>query len=321
MSHLRIGTRGSALATWQAEHVRAALLEAHPGLRVELEVIRTKGDRVLDVPLARIGGKGLFTKEIEEQLLAGAIDLAIHSLKDVPVALPDGLTLAAVSAREDPADVLVSKGGLALEDLQRGGRVLSGSLRRQAELLHRRPDLVVEPIRGNVGTRLRKFDESDADAIIFARAGLARLNLLDRVAQRFEPADFPPAPGQGALAVEIRSDDARTAELCRALEDPESRTATSAERAFLEALGGGCQVPVGAYGRLSGQPQQLRLTGMVAGLDGVRLLQQTICTPAAGPQEAAEAGRRLAGMLEQDGAREILDAVLGRPAQDAEGLR
>ncbi|MHC4480990.1 MAG: hydroxymethylbilane synthase, partial [Planctomycetota bacterium] len=281
MRLLTIGTRGSALALWQAGFVRSALTEAHDGLRVELEVVRTRGDRIKDAPLNKVGGKGLFTKEIEQKLLSGEVDLAVHSLKDLPVDLPEGLALAAVTAREDPADVLVAAGGSGLEGLPEGAEVWTGSLRRRAQLLHRRPDLQVRPVRGNVETRLRKFDESGADAIVFARAGLARLGLLGRVTERLDPASFLPACGQGALAVEVRADDGRTARLCRALDDLDCRIATMAERAFLRELGGGCQVPIGAFARREASSPSFLLTGMVAGLDGARLLRGTLSIPAA----------------------------------------
>jgi hydroxymethylbilane synthase len=312
MTKLRIGTRGSALAMWQAQWVLDALRRAHPGLEVVIEVIRTTGDRVQTAPLPAIGATGLFTKEIENALLEGAVDVAVHSLKDLPTRLADGLALSAVPAREDPADALVAAPGRALQTLPRGGRLLTGSMRRRAQVLHRRPDLSVEGVRGNVQTRLRKFDESGADAIVLACAGLARLGLGGRIAERLEPADFVPAPGQGALGVETRADDARTLALCGALDVLELRLAVTAEREFLAALGGGCQVPIGAYAR-PGAAGGLALTGMVAAPDGSRLLKRALCAPAATEGEACDLGRRLAEALGADGCQRILDEVAGTP--------
>ena len=319
MTDLRIGTRGSLLAMWQANFVRASLQERHPGLRVELEIVRTKGDKVLDVPLARIGGTGLFTKEIESRLLDGSVDLAVHSLKDLPVELPQGLVLAAVPARQDPADALVARDGMTLADLPTGGRVLTGSLRRQAQLLGRRPDLVVSSVRGNVETRLGKFGESDACAIMFARAGLARLGLLDHVTERLDPADFLPACGQGALAVEVRADDDRTAGLCASLDHAESRLTTAAERAFLAGLGGGCQVPVGAYARHGEESGSLTITGMVADLQGSHSVRRTLTAPVGGPEAALALGERLAELVRLDGGQAILDEIAesGPPSAEA----
>jgi hydroxymethylbilane synthase len=310
MTNLRIGTRGSALAMWQAEWVRDALTRAHPGLEVSLEVIRTTGDRVQKAPLPAIGATGLFTKEIEAALLAGEVDLAVHSLKDLPTRLADGLALSAVPAREDPADALVAAPGRTLETLPEGGELMTGSLRRRAQVLHRRPDLSVSGVRGNVQTRLRKFDESGADAIVLARAGLVRLGLAGRIAERLTPAEFVPAPGQGALGVETRADDEQTLALCRALDVPALRLAVSAERAFLAELGGGCQVPIGAYADWQAAGE-LTLTGMVAGLDGTRLLRRTHSAPAPSLDEARELGRLVAEILRAEGCQEILDEVAG----------
>lgn len=314
MNLLKIGTRGSPLAMWQAEHVRRALVEAHPSLTVELEVIRTTGDVLLEPPLSRIGGTGVFTKEIENALLKRRVDVAVHSLKDLPTQLADGLCLAAVLEREDPADALVSREGRTLARLPVGAKILTGSLRRQAQLLHRRPDLKIAQARGNVQTRLRKYEESDAHAIVLARAGLVRLELAGRITERLDPADFLPACGQGALAVEVRADDARTAKLCGALDHPATHRATTAERAFLAALGGGCLAPVGAYGRPTTGGKSFVLTGMVASLDGSRLLRQTITGVAADPGEATALGKRLAEQLLADGAAEILRDVASQSA-------
>ncbi|MGO8703854.1 MAG: hydroxymethylbilane synthase [Candidatus Brocadiia bacterium] len=309
-----IGTRGSPLAMWQADYVRRALIQAHAGLEVRIEIIRTTGDVLLEPPLARIGGMGVFTKEIENALLKRQVDLAVHSLKDLPTQLADGLRLAAVLKREDPADALVARDGRGLAQLPAGAKVLTGSLRRQAQLMHRRPDLKIAQMRGNVQTRLDKFDRSDASAMLLACAGLARLNLSGRITQRLDPAEFLPACGQGALAVEVRADDSRVAELCGALDDRATRLATTAERAFLAALGGGCLAPIGAYGRSPNGEEKLVLTGMVARLDGSRLIQQTVAGAAREPDGAVALGERLAERLRAEGAEEILREIASKSA-------
>ena len=318
MSRLVIGTRGSALALWQAEHIRSELEARHPGLDIRLEIIRTKGDKILDAALSKIGDKGLFTKEIENALLDKTVDLAVHSLKDLPTEIHESLTIAAVPNREDPADVLIAKGDLKLENLSSGAKILTGSLRRQAQLLHRRSDLEVQDIRGNVQTRLKKFDASDAQGIIFAGAGLVRLGLGGRIAERLEPAEFLPACGQGALAVEIRKDDKRLAELVEPLDDPKSRATTTAERAFLAVLGGGCQVPAGAQAQISSEPAVMTITAIVANLDGSRLLRDSISAPFGGLDSAVALGQKVAERLQAQGCQEILDEVLGKSDLTAE---
>ncbi len=316
MSELTIGTRGSSLALWQANHVRDRLQAAHLGLEVELEIIHTRGDKVLDAPLAKIGGTGLFTKEIESRLLDGSVDLAVHSLKDMTVEMPEGLALAAVPEREDPADALVARDGMTLADLPQGGRVLTSSLRRQAQLMRRRPDLVVESVRGNVGTRLRKFAESDACAIVFARAGLVRLGLLEHVTERLDPTDFLPACGQGALGIQVRAGDERTTGLCACLDDLETRMAAAAERSFLAGMGGGCQVPVGAYARRRGD--EMAIDGMVANLDGSRLIRRDLTGRPSSEDDAVSLGRRLSEAAMAEGAQEILDEVARAACPDVE---
>lgn len=307
MKPIRIGTRGSALALWQSNWVKTQLQRHYPDLPVELQVIHTKGDIILDVPLAKIGDKGLFTKELESKLLAGAIDLAVHSLKDLPTALPAGLAYAAITAREDPADALVSKGHLTLEQLPPAARVLSGSLRRRAQLLARRRDLRIEEIRGNVPTRLRKLEESDAAGIVMSLAGLKRLGLAEKVSQRFAPEDFLPACGQGALALEIRADDTQIAQLTQFLDDFPSRQATTAERTVLARLQGGCQVPLGAYAQLS--QDRLHLTALVATLDGATLLRASASGLADEPQKL---GEQVAADLIAQGAQAIIDSIAPR---------
>jgi hydroxymethylbilane synthase len=275
-----------------------------------LQIIRTTGDANLDTPLARIGDKGLFTREIEQHLLGGDIDLAVHSLKDLPADQPDGLVIAAVLAREDAADVLVSKNNAPLADLPAGGQVLSGSLRRRAQILHRRPDLQVVDVRGNIETRLRKLDESDAVGMVLALAGLKRLDLAGRVSQRLDPADFLPACGQGAIAVEVREKDHEVAEWLAPLDDRGTHLCTRAERALLACLEGGCQVPVGAYARVA--DDRLLLWAMVADLDGQELIRGDIQGP---PEKAAELGCRLADNLLATGARDLLDRLAARLPQ------
>jgi hydroxymethylbilane synthase len=301
---LRIGSRGSALARWQAEHTATLLRERHPGLAVEIVIIVTTGDRILDAPLARIGGKGLFTKEIEEAMLDGRVDLAVHSLKDLPTTLPPGLALGAVLSRHDPSDALISARGERFTDLPRGARVGTSSLRRRAQLLRARPDLAVETIRGNVPTRVKRAAPGDMDAVVLARAGVERLGLGAHITEILPTELLLPAPGQGAIGIEIRSGDTRVEGLLSGLQDPATRAAVDAERAFLRALGGGCQVPVGALARVAGT--DLYLDGMVAGPDGRRLLRGT---RAGGVTEAEAIGTALATELIGLGAAEILADV------------
>ena len=274
---LVIGTRGSQLAVWQAEHVAARLGETFPGVSVRLERIRTTGDRILDVPLAQVGGKALFVKEIEEALLAGRVDLAVHSMKDVPTDLPAGLAIAAIPPREDPADVLISRTGRRLADLPRGARVGTSSLRRQAQLLHHRPDLIIVGLRGNLDTRIRKLESEGLDAIVLAAAGVKRLGLERLVTEVLPPEIVLPAIGQGALGIEIRvplgrndAHDASVAELVKALDHADTHTAVRAERAMLRCLGGGCQVPIAALASTEGTGLFLR--GLIASTDGSTLV-------------------------------------------------
>jgi len=307
MNPIVIGTRGSELAMRQAGLIRDALAAEHPGLEVTLRVVHTTGDRDLRSPAQQTSGKGMFTTEIEAELLSGSISLAVHSMKDLPTRLPDGLVVGAVTRREDPADVLVSSSGCVLADLPRRAKVLTGSPRRRALLLHRRPDLRVLPVRGNVPTRLRKLEESGADAVVLARAGLVRLGLSVSVTERLDPAEFVPACGQGALAVEIRQSDDELLRLVRAVDDPESRYAVAAERVFLADLGGGCHLPAGAYARRGDDGDSLVVTGMVADPEGSRVLLRTVSGAAGGADPARALGRALAEELLALGARKILD--------------
>jgi len=310
MRSLVIGTRGSDLARWQADFVRRKLLEGDPNLDLDVRIIRTKGDENRNTPLHRMADTGLFTAEIESQLLAGEVDLAVHSLKDLPTQLPQGLTLADAAVREDPADVLLSKGDLPVDELPAGATVFAGSLRRRAQLLHRRGDLLVEPIRGNVPTRLRKFQESDAHGMVMARAGLVRLGLDHHTSHRLDPTEFVPACGQGALAVEIRQADGQLSEFLRLLDDPPVRLSAAAERAFLAVLGGGCQVPAGAHARVVDGADLFAITGMIADLDGKRLLKETLSATVTDTDQAEALGRKLATTLRDRGGREILDDVI-----------
>ncbi len=294
---LVIGSRGSALALWQARHIASKLHEL--GAETRLEIIKTTGDKIQDVPLAQVGGKGLFTKEIEEALLAGTIDLAVHSLKDMPTEIPQGLTLAAIPEREDPRDALV---GATLADLKEGVRVGTSSLRRAAQLHALKRGLVIETLRGNVDTRLHKLDEGRHDAIVLAAAGLRRLGWEDRIRELI-PADVMcPAAGQGALAIETRGDGGTAWKLVQRLDHAESRAAVDAERALLAVLGGGCQVPIGAHARI--EAGAVHLQAIVASPDGARVIRGEL----AGIDPlivGAELGRRLL----EGGAREILGAA------------
>lgn len=303
---LRLGTRGSPLALAQSREVAAALEARHPGLRVHLEVIRTSGDRIQDIPLATVGGKGLFVKEIEEALLTGRIEVAVHSMKDLPALLPPGLTLGAITAREEGADVLVAREARSLEDLPPGARVGTSSLRRQAQLLHRRPDLCMVPLRGNVDTRLRRLTEGTLDAIVVAAAGLKRLGIKPAGAIPLPLEVSLPAPGQGALGLEIREADRATAAVVAVLEDGASRIAVTAERAFLRRLGGSCNVPIAAYGTVRGD--LLTLTGLVASPDGKALVRDTLTGAAL---EAESLGTALAERLLAQGADRILRELAG----------
>ena len=301
---IKIGTRGSQLALYQANWVKDRLTEVHPHLHVTLLKIKTTGDKIQDVPLAKIGGKGLFVKEIEEALIQKKIDLAVHSIKDVPTEFPEGLHLAAITKREDPRDVFISRDKTPLKDLPPGARIGTSSLRRQAQLLHFRGDLEMIPLRGNLDTRLRKLKTADLDGIVLALAGVRRLNLEENITEILSTEISLPAIGQGALGIETRTGDQETERFLRFLNDPESSVAVSAERAFLKKLEGGCQVPIAAYGRTEGG--LLRLDGLVGRTDGKQLVRHHL----EGPEGEAEAmGTRLAEILLERGAAEILEEV------------
>jgi hydroxymethylbilane synthase len=304
---LRVGTRGSRLAVVQASWVADALRRL--GAEVELVPIKTSGDRLAQVALADFGGKALFVKEIEEALLAHRVDVGVHSLKDMPAALPAGLVLAAFPPREDARDVLITRGGGGLDALPRGARVGTSSLRRRILLLARRPDLAIEPIRGNVETRLAKLDRGEYDALVMAGAGLKRLGVVPAHSWLLQTEEFLPAVGQGILGVEARQADREMLELLRRLDDTRTRMQAVAERSFLLALGAGCHTPVAGYARLEGDA--LTISGLVASLDGATVLQSSV----SGPGAAAEAlGRKLADELLARGAGPLLEASGGAGA-------
>jgi hydroxymethylbilane synthase (EC 2.5.1.61) len=302
MTLLRLGTRKSKLALWQANFVKEKL-EAL-GCKVELVLITTTGDKILDAPLAKIGGKGLFVKEIENALLSGEIDLAVHSLKDVPMIIPEGLTLSAITEREEPYDVLISRNGEKLEELPSGAVVGTSSLRRQVQIKRRRRDLKVEILRGNVDTRLRKLKEGLYDAIVLAYAGVRRMGLSGEVSQVLE--DFIPAVGQGSLAIETRAEDERVINFVKVLNHQESWLRAVCERAFLRELQGGCQVPIGAYAWIEGG--RIKIKGFISDLEGERFLESY---EEGGLQEAEEVGKRLAQRLLREGGEEILKEIYG----------
>ena len=302
MTRVRIGTRGSALALAQSNWVKAQLLQHRPGLDVELRIIKTSGDRLIDTPIQALGGKGVFTKEIEAALLEDEIDLAVHSMKDLQLQLPRGLVIAAVPRREDPRDVLVTPDKRGFAALRSGATIGTGSLRRQAQLLHKRRDLSMVAIRGNVDTRLKKLDDGQVDALAMAAAGLKRIGREDRIGEYLADEVCVSAVAQGALAVESR-EGSPVREHLRSLHDPETASEVAAERALLERLGGDCLVPIGARARRSGS--QLRLSAVVASPDGSRLCRADLSGHA---EAAAELGGRLAEDLLRQGAADLLAA-------------
>ena len=312
---VRIGTRGGDLALWQAAEVARLIRQYHPAVSVEQQIIRTTGDQVLDLPLDQIGGKGLFTREIEEALASGSVDMAVHSLKDLPTRVPEGLALSAVLERGDPRDALVAAQGTTLGGLTAGVRIGTSSLRRRAQLLAHNRRLTVLDVRGNITTRLAKLDRGDFDALVLARAGLVRLGLDARIAEIIEPDVIVPAAGQGALAIESRAADTRLQALLEPLDHRPTRLATSAERAFLSGLDGGCQVPIGALGTWRGDT--LTLTWMVSDLQGQRLVRGAEMSAVRTETEATDMGRRLAERLVESGDAAILER--GRVTTPATG--
>jgi hydroxymethylbilane synthase len=303
---LVIGSRGSKLALRQADWVKQRLAFSHPNLTISVQIIKTSGDILKDAPLAAIGGKGVFTKELEDALREGRIDLAVHSLKDLPTTMPAGLTISTITEREDPRDALVVRPGLELNhgsisDLPTGCVVGTSSPRRSSQLKHLRPDIVIKELRGNVDSRLRKLDSGEYDAVILAAAGLRRLGMADRISATIDIAEMVPAVGQGALAIETRAEELETSGLLGALEDAETRAACTAERAFLRALGGGCELPIAAHGVVKGE--SLVLYGLVADEAGERIERNSI---EGHVNDAARLGESLAEQLLASGASAIL---------------
>lgn len=303
---IRIGTRSSALALWQAEWVKSELEKKYPGLKVSLTKIKTTGDKILDVPLAKVGGKGLFVKEIEEAMLANEIDIAVHSMKDVPTFFPDGLHLSCITKREDPRDALLTRNKIKFKDLPNGANVGTSSLRRQAQLMSVRPDFIIHQLRGNVDTRLRKLKEGQYDAIILAAAGVKRLGLAENVTEYIDPAISLPAIGQGALGIECRVNDRELNDMISFFNHAESRVCVTGERALLRRLEGGCQVPIACYGEMKNG--SLHLTGLVGSVDGKRIIRDEI---QGDPDTAEKMGVTLAEKLLSRGADVILREVYG----------
>jgi len=303
---IKIGTRASLLAVTQSSMIKDFIEKQHPGVSVELVKITTTGDKILDVPLAKVGGKGLFVKELEDALLDGRADLAVHSMKDVPTELPDGLHLGVVTERENPRDAFISNNYANIEALPQGAKVGTSSLRRKSQIACLRPDLVIEDLRGNVDTRLRKLDEGMYDAIILASAGLNRLGKSDRITSLVEPDQMLPAIGQGALGIELRTDDTELQEGLSFLNHVPTAIAVTAERAFLLRLEGGCQVPIGAFATVEGDT--VTLTGLIASVDGKQIIKEKASGPVG---DAGAIGTQLAEKLLGMGGKEILDEVYG----------
>ena len=308
-----IGTRGSKLALWQAEWIKSELQKLNPCLEIELNKIKTTGDKILDVPLAKVGGKGLFVKEIEEALLRGEADIAVHSMKDVPTEFPEGLYLAVITKREDPRDAFISRIS-NFRELPNGATIGTSSLRRSCQLLGLRPDLKIEQLRGNLDTRLRKLDEGQFDAIILAAAGVKRLGWAERITEILEPEISLPAIGQGAVGIECRTNDEFINKLIAPLNHPETSVCVRAERACLKKLEGGCQVPIAAYARLI--DDKIVMEGLVGSVSGDSIIKSSI---EGVPENAGSLGVTLAEDLLSKGAKKILDEVYGRCAPTING--
>lgn len=304
-ANLIIGTRQSLLALWQSNHIASLLRKQYPDCQVTLKKIVTKGDRILDVPLAQIGGKGLFTKEIETELLDGTVDLAVHSLKDMPTVLPEGLCLTAITTRANVGDAFVSNKYASFSELPQGAVLGTSSLRRKAQLLAVRPDLKIVDLRGNVDTRLRKLDEGQMDAIILAAAGLERLGHADRIREIIPTTVCLPAVGQGALAIECRSDNKEVRDMLAFLNELPTKQATDAERAFLGLIEGGCQVPIGVHAEV--ENDNVKIEAVIASLDGSKVLRNNITGPAV---NAADLGRKLGQKMLAEGGEQILADIL-----------
>ncbi|RPJ12549.1 MAG: hydroxymethylbilane synthase [Desulfobacteraceae bacterium] len=301
---IKIGTRGSKLALWQANWVKSELIKKFPDLSIETVIIKTKGDKILDVPLAKVGGKGLFVKEIEEALISNHVDIAVHSMKDMPAELLDGLAIGAIPEREIPVDVLISKNNLFLSQLPRKARIGTSSLRRLAQIRHIRPDLVILPLRGNLDTRIRKLDSGEMDAIVLAAAGVKRLGLESLITEYLSEDTMLPAVGQGALCIEIRKDDGDVVEFTDSLDHPITRNVVMGERAFLKKLEGGCQIPIAGHGKA--WENRFSIIGLVADLEGKTIIKDTL----SGPLESSESvGTALADKLLERGAKQLLEKL------------
>jgi len=312
---IRIATRGSMLALQQSGIIKTALEKLWPETRFELQIIKTTGDKITGVPLAKVGGKGLFVKEIEDALLDRSADLAVHSMKDVPAVLPAGLEIVAVPQREDPRDAMIIREGKTIGDLCKGAVIGTSSLRRGAQIRAMRPDFEVRDLRGNLDTRLRKLDEGQFDAIILAAAGLKRMGWQERITVYMDPAEFIPAIGQGALAIEARLDDHEVRGFLAPLDHSETAVAVSAERSLLKELEGGCQVPIGGHARIAGKI--VELSGIVASLDGTQLFRAVRTAPI---HDAMALGKRVAAELRGLGAKKILDEVYKSASSEPGGV-
>lgn len=313
---IRIGTRGSLLALQQSGMMKTAVEKLWPEIAVELLIIKTTGDKITDVPLAKVGGKGLFVKEIEDALLDGSIDFAVHSMKDVPAILPEGLMIGAVPEREDPRDALIIRSGQSVSDIPNGAVIGTSSLRRAAQMLRLRPDFQIRTLRGNLDTRIRKLKDGQYDAIILAAAGLRRMGWQDTITVHMDPVEFIPAIGQGALGIEVRSDDSRMHRILGPVNHPATVIAVQAERSLLKELEGGCQVPIGGHARIV--DNTVELSGLVASLDGRRVFRTVRSAPAA---NSVELGKRVAEELLAAGAKSILDEVYRQAAEQSAGSR
>lgn len=301
-SKIIIGTRGSKLALWQANWVKSELVKSFPGLFAEIVIIKTKGDKILDVPLAKVGGKGLFVKEIEEALIANRIDMAVHSMKDMPAELLEGLSIGAIPERENPVDVLISRNNFLLSQLPEKAKVGTSSLRRMAQLKNIRPDLVILPLRGNLDTRIRKLHSGELDAIILAAAGVKRLGLENLITEYLDENIMLPAVGQGALCIEIRKDDYNIMKFADSLDHSVTRAVVMGERAFLKRLEGGCQIPIAGHGKA--ENKMFTISGLVADLEGKTMIKETL----SGPLNSSESiGTAIADKLLSRGAKKILD--------------
>jgi len=307
---IRIGTRGSQLALWQANWVKDQIQAHRPDISVELAVIKTSGDKILDVPLAKVGGKGLFVKEIEEALLAEDIHMAVHSMKDMPGEIPEGLCIAAIPVRENPCDALIARNVTKIEDLPKGAAIGTSSLRRGSQMLYLRPDLDIRPLRGNIDTRIKKLKTENLDAVILAAAGMMRLGFGDQITAKIDPQTLVPAVGQGALCIEARKNDAETADLLAAIHHADTACTVLAERAFLKRLQGGCQVPIAAYAQKQGQT--LTINAMVAEIDGSVMYREQMQGPANDPEKL---GTAVAGRMIERGAGDIVQRLIEEARQ------